>query len=229
MSGNDNFTVLLLEGDGTNGSTTIPNNGIAGVHSPVVTGTVQISTSAPKFGTGSILYATSGDVAISDNVSDFTFAGDFTIDFWVNFTTATLEGGVNRRLFQLAGGIAMWAETTGKITFNGISGTASGTAVLNDGAFHHIALTRSGATTRLFTNGTIDATLAADSGGYSASPLRIGSLDGLTGRYAGNIDEFRVSKGIARWTANFTPPTLPYSSDPIPWGRQTLLAPMLAS
>ena len=29
--------------------------------------------------------------------------------------------------------------------------------------------------------------------------------------YKGELDEFRVSKGIARWTADFLPPTRPYS------------------
>lgn len=32
--------------------------------------------------------------------------------------------------------------------------------------------------------------------------------------FGGYIDEFRISPGIARWTSNFTPPTLPYCSAP---------------
>jgi len=42
--------------------------------------------------------------------------------------------------------------------------------------------------------------------------LQIGADVGhLDGYLAAQIDELRISKGIARWTANFTPPTSPYS------------------
>jgi hypothetical protein len=33
----------------------------------------------------------------------------------------------------------------------------------------------------------------------------------LCGYLQNNIDEFRISKGIARWTENFTPPTAPFN------------------
>ena len=56
------------------------------------------------------------------------------------------------------------------------------------------------------------------SGSYSASvpdasvPLEIArrNIGGSECYFNGWLDEFRVSKGIARWTANFTPPAAPY-------------------
>ena len=56
--------------------------------------------------------------------------------------------------------------------------------------------------------------------------LSIGtSTDGGGGFVAGYIDELRISKGIARWTANFTPPSAEYSEDaPAPGaGRRIFL------
>ena len=46
-----------------------------------------------------------------------------------------------------------------------------------------------------------------------AEAKRIGVWAG--GAYSNNgyIDEFRISKGIARWTSNFTPPTEAYTTD----------------
>jgi hypothetical protein len=44
--------------------------------------------------------------------------------------------------------------------------------------------------------------------------LRIAKTTASTGVesfFAGWMDELRISKGIARWTANFTPPTEPYA------------------
>jgi hypothetical protein len=57
-----------------------------------------------------------------------------------------------------------------------------------------------------------------DSDPYIARPgnLTIGTYFGTSLNYgllAGFIDELRISKGIARWTSNFTPPTAPYTRD----------------
>jgi hypothetical protein len=40
--------------------------------------------------------------------------------------------------------------------------------------------------------------------------------------FNGWLDEFRISKGIARWTSNFTPPTAPYDSG-VPWTSNKLI------
>jgi hypothetical protein len=40
--------------------------------------------------------------------------------------------------------------------------------------------------------------------------MLIGS-DGFVGQFNGKMDEIRISKGIARWTSGFTPPTGAYS------------------
>ena len=57
---------------------------------------------------------------------------------------------------------------------------------------------------------------AEDTINYSQTGLVVGALRGaddlITGEWlTGWMDEIRVSIGIARWTANFTPPTGPYS------------------
>jgi hypothetical protein len=39
--------------------------------------------------------------------------------------------------------------------------------------------------------------------------FEIGAQNG-SNYFNGWIDEVRISKGIARWTSNFTPPTQPY-------------------
>lgn len=45
----------------------------------------------------------------------------------------------------------------------------------------------------------------------TTSKFNIGTYSGTAGGYlTGYVDEFRVSNGIARWTGNFTPPSLQY-------------------
>ena len=77
----------------------------------------------------------------------------------------------------------------------------------------HIALSRSGTSTRLFMDGLQTGSTYTDTLNYIASPVRIGDgNDGVspTASFSGYIDDFRITKGIARYTANFTPPTLPF-------------------
>jgi len=84
---------------------------------------------------------------------------------------------------------------------------------ISNGVWYHIALIRSVNTALIFFNG-VSQTLTGNtfSGALPtiATTLKIGSIDGAQQFINGQIDEFRVSKGIARWTSNFTPPTVAY-------------------
>ena len=81
--------------------------------------------------------------------------------------------------------------------------------------WHHVAVARSGTSTKLFLNGVQEgATFTGDTNNYivGASRPMIGAGGPAGGlELNGWIDELRVSKGIARWTANFTPPDRPMS------------------
>jgi hypothetical protein len=65
-------------------------------------------------------------------------------------------------------------------------------------------LTRSGTTVTLYVDGVSQGTYT-----YSASitqqALYVGTGAGL-GSFNGYIDDLRITKGFARYTANFTPP-----------------------
>jgi hypothetical protein len=91
----------------------------------------------------------------------------------------------------------------------------NGTTTIAVETWYHVAVTRSGTNTKMFLNGVQEGPTYTDSTNYSvgnsARPF-FGALgtDGSLQWY-GYFDEIRISKGIARWTANFTPPTAPYS------------------
>ena len=76
-------------------------------------------------------------------------------------------------------------------------------------AWHHVAFTRSGTTLRLFLNGTIVQTVSGYSGTLNTITnfLHVGSGVGGDSKMNGYMDEVRVTKGVARYTANFTAPT----------------------
>ena len=73
------------------------------------------------------------------------------------------------------------------------------------GTWTHIAITRSGTTARMFYDGTqvASATTAHD---FVDAAFYIGQ-DGGSNAFIGYIDDLRITKGYARYTANFTPPT----------------------
>jgi hypothetical protein len=83
--------------------------------------------------------------------------------------------------------------------------------------WYHVALVRSGNSWYIFQNGSQLGSTVTNSGAiqdYSGS-VYIGKygFDKSPLYFSGWLDEFRVSKGIARWTSNFTPPASAYSND----------------
>jgi hypothetical protein len=186
-----------------------------------------ISTTQSKFGGSALSFsgASGNRVEIPSSAIGTLFSGgDFTVDFWFY---PTASGGIQRLLFgkigsQTVTAIPIYCEyrsnnTVMVQTFNS-AGTnyytsAAGTASVN--TWHHVAVVLSGTTLNVALNGafgtpvTISGTL-----GTNSVPLMLGTYwDGnvYTGTYTGYIDEFRLSN-TARWTANFTPPTIPYGA-----------------
>ena len=84
-------------------------------------------------------------------------------------------------------------------------------AVAND-TWYHMALSREGTSMRWFVDGDLKDTQTVSTDiNPSTDGLRIGAPNYTSGEYInGWIEEFRFSKGVARYTANFTPPTAAY-------------------
>lgn len=216
--GNDSFTKLLLHCDGADTSTTFTDSS-ASAHTVTTVGNAQVDTAQSKFGGESGLFDGSGDRLTLDGSSDFAFGtGDFTIDFWVRFASTSGFQGFYSSNPASTNGAYVWIrkDSSHHLSFvaNGSTAVITGTTVLATGTWYHVALARSGTSTKLFLNGVQEGSTYSDSTNYlnPAGRPYIGSdAWDTTQQLNGWIDELRVSKGIARWTANFTPPTLPYS------------------
>jgi hypothetical protein len=169
-------------------------------------GNAQISTSVKKYGTGSIYFDGSGDYLYAPSSQNFSFGGDFTIEFWLYQTATSGEG------------TTIYNPTTNGINlFMSISSNwgiaRSGVAVDNNfgtpptfNTWNHIAVSRSGSTIKAFINGS-QVFSGTNTISYVAGPLQIG-LSGF-GSITGYIDDLRISK-VARYTSNFTAPTAPF-------------------
>jgi len=146
----------------------------------------------------------------SNSALAFPNGTNFTIEFWVNFSTNT------NRFFMINNlGATFYIDNLFPIfgTYAG-STILTSTVSLKHNIWYHIAITRSGTTSRMFVNGIQTAIRTNDSTSYAGNALRIGSDFGTptptyTFGYASNI---RVVKGQAVYTSNFTPPTSPVTS-----------------
>ena len=221
----DSYTKLLLHCDGADASTIFVDSAIT-PKTVTAYDNAQIDTANKQFGTGSALFDGTGDYLGIPNSADWDFgSGDFTIDFWIYPIDTTrqaifastsdywlgldycCQGTRNINLFASATGTD-WALINADSGGNGI-----GTISLVSETWTHVAFVRHGNSWRTYINGVIDVDITV-SGTLTVKEetKNIGRWggDGIS-KFNGQIDEFRISKGIARWTAAFTPPTRSYN------------------
>ena len=221
-----NNVSILLKGDGANGSTSILDSSLSPKTMTAV-GNASISTAESKFGWSSFAFDGSGDYLVGTAAQHdaYNFPGDFTIECWYYANSLIPE-----QRYAIAG---KWEEkhfswlffieqgslsfATGSAGAYGFVHTANTT--INTGTWYHTAASRSGTQLRLFLNGNLlyTATETRNLTSSDTSFLHIGvNQDGLPSNssilfYAdGYIDEFRITKGVCRYTASFTPRTLPF-------------------
>lgn len=225
VGGIDANTVMNLHFDGTNGSTTFTDSS-SSIHTVTPTG-ATITTSTSEFGTGSGSFDGSSYLTSADS-TDWDFgSGDFTIDTWMNLIATNGGNQVIYAQDGLGAGIGSFilyinssrhvivnASTNGSSydVFNGVDFCDANTA-LTTSTWHHFAFVRSGTSWKVFIDGTQCGTTKTASGTLfnSTQSISIGNqYTSATGMLFGKLDEYRVSKGSARWTSNFTPPTSEY-------------------
>jgi hypothetical protein len=201
------------------GSSTLTNNG----------GTFN---STAKFGSYGLRFASSP--AQSLNVTPntgFDFTGDYTIEIWAYPTSKAVTNDYATWLFGTGTAPSTnyfksyLLRTDPNYKFH-LGGSVFGSATIDaniawePNAWHHYAICRSGTTTRLFYDGNIvgsstsmnqSITISGQSlfrfanDGYNSSP-------GVTDNFIGSLDEIRITKGVARYTANFTIPSSAFPS-----------------
>jgi hypothetical protein len=183
----------------------------------VTVNSAQISTAQSKFGGASMLFDGTTDYLTSASDSNFDFgSGDWTIECWLYINTAkTYNGYYGKR--QAGGfGLTLQIDSSGTLS---ISASTSGSswalagASLGSGysasAWMHVAVVRSGTTITGYRNGVSTGTQTLSGSIFVATgyPATIGSANDTNQEFNGYIDDFRITKGIARYTSNFTPQT----------------------
>ena len=173
----------------------------------ITVGAAQLSSTVSKFGLTSMFFNGTTDYLSSPTNTSFDQNVIFTVECWAYKTGA---GTGNGYLYaqNTSGFLTILFNATNNVLIDkssvGIQVTSSSTFASN--AWHHIAMAYDGTNTRLFVNGVLQGTV---SGGGSASDttLTIGAYLSGSNFFQGYIDELRVTRGVARYTSNFTPRT----------------------
>ncbi len=215
MAVDDNYTVCLLHMDGADASTDFADeSGKAWT----AAGDAQIDTAQYKFGGASGLFDGVGDRISTPNSTDLDFGtGDFTFDFWIRRNGASAypyiysssqHAGGNGFIITLGN-----SDNKVRVVYNNTEKILTATTIA-DLTWTHVAVVRYGNTVKVYINGTADANTddcTGDTIGSEGTGAVIGRPGPLDSNYwIGWIDEFRISSGIARWTADFTPRNIPY-------------------
>jgi len=203
---------LLLHGDGTNGSTTIVDSSPS-PKTVTAVGNAQISTAQSKFGGASLAFDGNGDYLTVPDNADYAFgAADFTLEAWVYFgnltdySTIASTRDANNSLTGWTLGVDVSEQPYFYTNGFDIIGNA-----LAQNTWHHIAMARAGSSLRMYVNGMQVGSTFPDTKNYTNQTLAIGSVVGGPQQlFNGYIDDLRITKGVARYTSNFTPPTAPF-------------------
>jgi hypothetical protein len=208
---------LLLHMDGSGSSFVDSSSNNLTVTANGVTQT----TAQSKFG------GKSGDFGGSETLtvpagSDFAYGtGDFTIEAWIYRTSAGSEAQIFAQTESGTNYVLFGVNSSDKVFF---VGTDSGGGAAIEGPagnlvdadeWHHVAVVRASGDVTVYCDG-VGGTATENTTDFDDT-TRVPTVGSYThsssASFVGYIDEFRVTKGVARYTANFTPPTTPFANE----------------
>lgn len=207
---------LLLHMNGVNGSTTFTDTSSYGTTITAVSG-AQISTAQSEFGGASGLFVfANADYITAPASNQFRFPGDFTVECWIRPTTLTVTASFagkvifDTRASVNSPGIVAYVKF-GVLNFytGGVNVAGSIAFVADD--WIHVAITRSGSSIQMWQGGVQTGSTSTNTTNFSDGLLAVGG-ESWTNQswFDGYIDEFRITNGVARYTATFTPPTVQF-------------------
>lgn len=174
-------------------------------------GNAMVSTAQSRMGGASLYFDGTGDALQTQISNQYMFGtGKYTIECWLRPAAVTVRQMVTA-LNQITAddNILLDIDTSGKIrllTWNVL--VLSSTTSLIANTWTHVAVSYDGTTIRLYINGVLDNSTTTVPTITGVWRVTIGTATGgASFPYTGYIDNFRITKGQARYTANFTPST----------------------
>ncbi len=220
------YTKVLIHSDHSDASTTFTDSAKGRT---ITASSVEHDTAQAKFGSSAIRFTTTTSYLSAADSADFTIGTqDFTIDFWVRWSSAVPgtgrtgfvgngEANANDRswglFYQNSTQVLAMQMTSSGTADNYPESTATWAPTAN--TWYHVAVTRASGQLRYFIDGTQLGSAIADSTNIrdATAGLRIGATTTVSASEPASyewMDEVRVIVGEAAWTSSFTPPTRTY-------------------
>ena len=207
--------VSLLHFDGADGSTTFTDQK---GHVWTRYGDAQIDTAQSKFGGASGLFDVFGDAIEIPHTSSLDLdSAEWTIETYLRWNGASGPMAVLSKRMTTGTSSAGWTAFTngGSVRIWNGSSEVGTPSVLSASVWTHVVWQRRAGNLEIYVGGTLQY-----SGAYAITansyPVTVGCAYWNGGRvdfFGGHIDELRVTKGVARYMSNFTPPSTPFPSN----------------
>jgi len=216
---------LLLSSNGSNNSTTFTDSSTYSRSASVTNGT-NISTAQSKFGGASMYFDGSADNIWYTGGTHWDQVGAHTIEFWVRLDDISDWRGLyahgnnaNNDAFKI---LYNSSNNTISVKSFPVGSYVHSTTTTAVDTWYHVAWVKESASVgKLYINGTMEGstTSYADHTPSASHYMVIGTnYDTNYGNWYygddmyGYIDDFRITKGVARYTSNFTPPTTAFAT-----------------
>lgn len=207
--------VSLLHFDGVSGDTSITDEMS---NTWQVFGNASLQSNNPRFGETSLMVDGLGSYIQTD--SGLPETADFTVEAWVCLSESKTETTIFSQLHPsgtaVNGRINLDVKNGYINTFfggTGYYGESSTDLAPPIDSYFHVAFCRSGSDFYVALNGQVRLVFS-DPNPLASVPFRVGRASNLLGHEVrdlnGYVDELRITKGVARYTENFTPPTEPF-------------------
>ena len=177
-------------------------------------GDAATSTTQVKFaGTKSIYLDGTGDYIQINNIEDSWisgYTGDFTIEFWwyptnVSVYQAILTAAAAFQLYTNNSTLNLALSSTN--SYSPFWHPQSMHTMVNN-TWHHIAIVRNGNIYAVYVDGVSKATTTTSTLINTGTNVpQLGIYTGNSSPSQGYFQDFRITKGLARYTSTFTPPT----------------------
>jgi hypothetical protein len=183
-------------------------------------GDAKLSTAISKFGGSSMYFDGTGDYITVSGNQQVTYSmglGDFTVEMWVNAISVASGGNLydTNNAGDASGsgrfGIQLLSNNQVQVFIGTGQAIVTG-GTINTGTWYHIAYSKASGSGKLFVNGIQVGSTYTDTNNYICGSVNrpvfgVNGYDNASGPFNGYIDDLRVTKGYARYTANFTAPT----------------------
>jgi len=167
----------------------------------------KIDTAIKKYGTGSIKFdGTTDQVTVEHTIDQLLRGGAFTIEMWVYLSTTGAARGLICK-GQSSTGWLVSINASNAVVFTHGTTAITTTTTLAATTWYHIAAVRQSSTLTIYINGVSSASASVTTDFTQVEDMLIGCNRIGGDVLNGYLDDIRITKGVARYTANFTPPS----------------------